>query len=210
MPGGRSEIFTTMSAAYDSLLSLGAAGRRCGGVRRGEGIDMCGITGFLGAPRNAHPSAVLGRMTAALRHRGPDGSGTLTERGVGLGHTRLSIVDLAGGKQPLANEDGSVWTTFNGEIFNYVELRRELQARGHVFHSQSDTEVIVHAYEEEGVDCVKRLNGDFAFAVWDRPRRRLMLARDRMGVRPLYYTVHDGALVFGSEVKSLLEFPGVE
>jgi asparagine synthase (glutamine-hydrolysing) len=184
------------------------AGRASDG--RAKAILMCGITGYLGTPGSLPPPAVLGRMTAALRHRGPDGSGTLSERGVGLGHTRLSIVDLSGGKQPLANEDGTVWTVFNGEIFNYVELRRELEARGHVFHTRSDTEVIVHAYEDEGTACVKRLNGDFAFAIWDRRQRRLMLARDRMGVRPLYYTVHDGALVFGSEVKSLLEFPGIE
>ena len=148
-------------------------------------------------------------MVESIRHRGPDGTGVHFGTGVGLGHARLSIIDLAGGKQPLANEDESVWITFNGEVFNHVELRRSLLARGHAFRTRSDTETVVHAYEECGPSCAALLNGDFAYALWDEKRRRLVLARDRMGVRPLYYTVRDGVLVFGSEVKALLQYPGV-
>jgi asparagine synthase (glutamine-hydrolysing) len=121
-------------------------------------------------------------MIGAIRHRGPDGTGMLEEPGIALGSARSSIIDLAGGKQPLANEDGSVWTALNGEIFNHLELRARLQTRRHVFRTRSDTEVLVHAYEELGTRCVEELNGDFAFALWDRTRRRLMLARDRVGI----------------------------
>jgi asparagine synthase (glutamine-hydrolysing) len=148
-------------------------------------------------------------MTAALGHRGPDAQGLHLDHGGGLGHTRLSIIDLSGGQQPMANEDGTVWVTFNGEIFNYVELHDALAARGHRFQTRSDTEVIVHAYEERGPACVEAFNGDFAFAVWDKRDDRLLLARDRMGVRPVYWTVVGGSLVFASEVKALLQFPGV-
>jgi asparagine synthase (glutamine-hydrolysing) len=155
------------------------------------------------------PRDIAQRMVGALRHRGPDGQGVHLEEGIALGHTRLSIIDLAGGGQPMANEDGSVWITFNGEVFNYVELREELIAAGHVFRTNSDTETIIHLYEERGADCVAALNGDFAFAIWDRRQQRLLLARDRMGVRPLYYTFANGAFVFASETKSLFQFPGV-
>ena len=173
---------------------------------------MCGIVGYcrLTGAAPAPAPDVIERMTGALRHRGPDGAGAHHDAAVGLGHARLSIVDLEGGAQPLANEDKSVWITFNGEIFNHVELRRQLLGRGHRFRTHSDTETIVHAYEDLGTGCVDELNGDFAFALWDSRRRRLVLARDRMGVRPLYYTVRDGVLVFASEVKALLRFPGVE
>ena len=123
---------------------------------------------------------------------------------VGLGHARLSIVDLAGGLQPLTNEDESLWLVCNGEIFNYVELRAELIARGHHFKTGSDSETILHLYEERGPDCVQALNGDFAFALWDSKRQRLLLARDRLGVRPLFYTEAGGRLIFGSEIKALL------
>jgi asparagine synthase (glutamine-hydrolysing) len=175
---------------------------------------MCGIAGFFGLTRGlsgdeAGSRRVLERMAEALRHRGPDDGGVYLEGRVGLGHRRLSIVDLSGGHQPLANADGSVWISFNGEIFNYVELRRELESRGHVFRTSSDTETIVQAYMDAGPGCVETFNGDFAYALWDRNRQRLVLARDRMGVRPLYYTVKNGVLVFASEVKSLLEYPGV-
>ncbi len=172
---------------------------------------MCGIAGYYRlpvAPEESRP--LLQRMIGTLAHRGPDGNGTYIDGDVGLAHSRLSIIDVEGGRQPLCNEDGSVWITFNGEIFNYVELREELIARGHVFKTRSDTEVIVHLYEERGPDCVELLNGDFAFAIWDRNRQRLMLARDRAGVRPIYYAERDGALAFASEVKALLEVPGVE
>jgi len=160
------------------------------------------------SPREQRP--LLERMIGTLAHRGPDGSGTYIDGDVGLAHARLSIIDVSGGRQPMCNEDGSVWITFNGEIFNYVELRDELISRGHVFKTKSDTEVIVHLYEERGPDCVELLNGDFAFAIWDQKRQRLMLARDRAGVRPIYYTERDGGIVFGSEVKALLEVPGID
>jgi asparagine synthase (glutamine-hydrolysing) len=148
-------------------------------------------------------------MVGAIAHRGPDEQGVFVGDEVGLGHARLSIIDLESGQQPMAGADNNLRITFNGEIFNYVELRNDLIARGHRFATRSDTEVILHLYAEMGPDCVKMLNGDFAFALWDAPRRRLMLARDRMGVRPLFYTRRDGALYFASEVKALLEVPGV-
>jgi asparagine synthase (glutamine-hydrolysing) len=171
---------------------------------------MCGIAGYHGRLDGDRPSsAVLRRMVAAIRHRGPDEHGYHIEGGVGLGHARLSIIDLSSGQQPMANEDGTVWVTFNGEIFNYVELQNELRARGHVLRTTSDTEVIVHLYEDRGPACVEAFNGDFAFALWDKTRDRLVLARDRMGVRPVYYTLTRGALAFASEVKALLQFPGV-
>jgi len=173
---------------------------------------MCGIVGHcrLAGAASAPAPDVIERMLGAVRHRGPDGTGTHFDPTVGLGHARLSIIDLEGGAQPLANEDKTVWVTFNGEIFNHVELRRQLIGRGHRFRTHSDTETIVHAYEDLGPRCVEELNGDFAFALWDAHKRRLVLARDRMGVRPLYYTVHDGVLVFASEIKALLRFPGIE
>ncbi len=171
---------------------------------------MCGIAGYCSLSGGGlPPPGVLQRMVGAIRHRGPDGEGVHISRRAGLGHARLSIIDIEGGKQPLSNEDDSVWVTLNGEIFNYVELRNELAARGHAFRTHSDTETIVHAYEEFGADCVTAFNGDFAFAIWDERRSRLLLARDRMGVRPVYYTVRNGALAFASEVKALLQYPGV-
>ena len=152
----------------------------------------------------------MDRMVTAIQHRGPDSQGVHVEPGVGLGHARLSIIDLSpSGRQPMPNVDGSLWITFNGEIFNYIELRQDLEAKGCRFLSTSDTETILHSYAEKGVRCVEDFNGDFAFAIWDKRNDRLMLARDRMGVRPLYYTIQGGALVFASEVKALLQFPGV-
>ncbi|TMH72286.1 MAG: asparagine synthase (glutamine-hydrolyzing) [Betaproteobacteria bacterium] len=171
---------------------------------------MCGIAGFFAlTPRTLAPRGVLERMVEAVRHRGPDDAGVYLDRRAGLGHRRLSIIDLAGGKQPLATADEKLWVTFNGEIFNYVELTKELTARGRQFRTRSDTETILHAYAEYGPACVESFNGDFAYAIWDRERQRLVMARDRMGVRPLYYTVHDGVLVFASEVKSLFLYPGL-
>ena len=172
---------------------------------------MCGIAGYFGRRDGSQTgAAVLERMVGALRHRGPDGEGVWCDGVAGLGHTRLSIIDLAAGAQPMSNDDGSVWISFNGEIFNYVELRAELIARGRTFRTHSDTEVIIRLYEEMGPDCVNRLNGDFAFGIWDTRRRQMMLARDRMGVRPLFYTERDDTLYFASEVKALLQAPGVE
>jgi asparagine synthase (glutamine-hydrolysing) len=150
-------------------------------------------------------------MAQVLAHRGPDQCGSYTDESISLGHRRLSIIDLSEhGRQPMANEDGSVWVTYNGEIYNFQELRETLEAKGHTFRSRTDTEVIVHAYEEYGPDCVQRFNGMFAFALWDRSRRELILARDRLGVKPLYYYLKDGTIVFASEIKAILQVPHLE
>jgi asparagine synthase (glutamine-hydrolysing) len=149
------------------------------------------------------------RMTDAIEHRGPDDAGWVLKGSCGLGMRRLSIIDLAGGQQPISNEDGSVWIVFNGEIYNHVELREELVKRGHKFRTQSDTEAIVHAYEEYGEDCPKKLNGMFAFAIWDQNKRTLFIARDRLGIKPLYYYHDSTQFVFGSELKSILQVDSV-
>lgn len=148
-------------------------------------------------------------MIRVLRHRGPDDTGFYLDPDVGLAHARLSIIDLASGRQPLCNENKTVWIVFNGEIFNYLELRQELLAQGHAFATESDTEVIVHLYEQYGDDFVHHLNGQFAIALWDRKAKRLVLARDRVGIRPLFYTTAAGRLIFASEIKSILTVPGV-
>lgn len=172
---------------------------------------MCGIAGFAGPDvRPDEVRAPLERMIHALAHRGPDGYGWHLDDGVALAHARLSIIDLATGDQPIRNEEGTVWTVLNGEIFNYVELRRELEAQGHRFYTQSDTEVIVHLYERDGDDFVNHLNGQFAIALWDAPRRRLVLARDRTGIRPLYHASARGRTWFASEPAALLSvLPGL-
>jgi asparagine synthase (glutamine-hydrolysing) len=171
---------------------------------------MCGIAGILNLVPQPPPSREeLRTMVESLRHRGPDESGFYASAEVGLGHARLSIIDLAGGSQPIPNEDRTVWVIFNGEIFNYLELRRDLLAQGHVFSSHSDTEVIVHLYEQHGDDFVRRLNGQFAIALWDCRRKRLVLARDRVGIRPLFYTTAGHRFLFASEVKSLFTVAGV-
>jgi asparagine synthase (glutamine-hydrolysing) len=172
---------------------------------------MCGIAGrFNYDPLRPIDRGVLTAMTDAAAHRGPDASGCHVAPGIGLGHRRLSIIDLSTGDQPLCNETGTVWTVFNGEIYNFADVRAELAARGHRFRTGSDTEVIVHGYEEWGERAVERFRGMFAFAVWDASRRRLLLARDRVGVKPLYYAELPGrGIVFGSELKSLLEDPDV-
>jgi len=166
---------------------------------------MCGIAGVLYADlaRPADP-AVLRAMGASIAHRGPDAEGCWTEPGVALVHRRLSIIDLGGGDQPIGNEDGSVQVVFNGEIYNYRELRTALEARGHRFRTHTDTEVLVHLYEEEGDRLVERLRGMFAFALWDRARQQLLLARDRIGIKPLYLYRDAEKLVFGSELKAIL------
>lgn len=166
---------------------------------------MCGIAGVLDTTGAPVSIASLKRMTDCVAHRGPDGEGHYAFGPVGLGHRRLAIIDLSdAGHQPMASEDGSVMLTFSGEIYNFQPLRAELEALGHRFHSQTDTEVLVHGYEEWGDDTLLRLNGMFAFALFDRPRRRLLLARDRYGVKPLYWTFTGGKLIFGSEIKSIL------
>ena len=172
---------------------------------------MCGICGILDY-RGGEPvdERLLNAMTATLVHRGPDDEGTHIDGALGLGMRRLSIIDLEGGHQPIAGEDGSVVTVFNGEIYNFAELRRELEGHGHEFRTRCDTEVVVHAYEEWGTGALARLNGMFGLAVWDAKERRLLLARDPFGVKPLYYADDDGRLLFGSEVKAILRDPRVE
>ena len=172
---------------------------------------MCGIAGrFNYSAADPIDPQVLASMTDVIAHRGPDAAGYYRAPGIGLGHRRLSIIDLATGDQPLANEDGTIQTVFNGEIYNFAEVRAELVAKGHRFRTSSDTEIIVHGYEEWGDRCVDRFRGMFALAVWDEPRRRLLLVRDRLGVKPLYYAEIPGrGVVFGSEIKSLLEDPAV-
>ncbi len=171
---------------------------------------MCGIAGIVERDGAAVDAALLDRMTDILRHRGPDGRGTVIRGPAALGHRRLNIIDLATGGQPMANGDRSVWITFNGEIYNYRELRAELAARGYQFRTASDTEVIIAAYEAYGVDCLHRLRGMFAFAIWDDRRRQLLLARDRLGIKPLVYACERGRLLFASELKALLEDASVD
>lgn len=170
---------------------------------------MCGIAGFLGSTVSPDAApALLHRMADRLSHRGPDEKGVHSAPGIGLAHARLSVVGLTDGQQPMADASGDLVISYNGEIFNYVELRERLQARGRRFATGSDTEVILHLYDEMGTACLDELNGDFAFALWDARRKSLWLARDRIGVRPLYYTDIGGTLFFASEIKALTEAPG--
>jgi asparagine synthase (glutamine-hydrolysing) len=170
---------------------------------------MCGIAGFVvNRPREGRRE-ILRRMTDSLQHRGPDDEGAYVDDQAALGVRRLSVIDLATGRQPIANEDGTVRVTLNGEIYNFADLRARLERRGHSFRTRSDAEVIVHAYEEAGADCVGDLDGMFAFALWDASRRSLLLARDRMGEKPLYYHAGQDAFVFGSELRALLQYPDV-
>src|SRR5580700_3635609 len=175
---------------------------------------MCGICGVIGIQRPELAEEITRRMMGAIEHRGPDEDGILVAPSVALGMRRLSIIDLSGGRQPVFNETGNVAIVFNGEIYNFQELRKTLEGRGHAFRTHSDTETIVHAYEEWGEDCLRELRGMFTFAIWDARssgtagegvrRARIFLARDRLGIKPLYYAVADGALLFSSEVRSLL------
>lgn len=170
---------------------------------------MCGIAGIYNFKTiNPVDKQILEEMNDTMTHRGPDGFGYFIDNEIGIAHRRLSIIDLStAGKQPLSNEDDTIWLSFNGEIYNYVELIPELQALGHIFKSKTDSEVIIHAYEQWGVDCLERLNGMFAFAIWDKNRKRLFLARDRMGVKPLYYAFNNDGIVFASEIKTILKHP---
>src|SRR5260370_11680687 len=165
---------------------------------------MCGIAGWYGSRRSQDSAAFLKNMLGAIVHRGPDDEGHYIEGPVALGIRRLSIMDVQGGHQPIPNEDRTVWVVFNGEIYNFPELRRELESKGHVFTTHSDTEVIVHGYDERGDECLGRLNGIFGLAIWDSRLRRLLLARDPFGVKPLYYHDDGRRLVWASEIKSLL------
>jgi len=165
---------------------------------------MCGIVGF-----NWHDEKLLDKMMAAVAHRGPDESGSYLDDHVSLGHQRLKIIDLISGKQPIHNEDGSIQVVFDGEIYNYTELKGNLLQRGHHFYTDTNTEVIVHAYEEYDIDCVKQFNGAFAFAIWDKTKRRLFLVRDRLGIKPLYYYIDGDKFIFASELKAILKYDGV-
>lgn len=171
---------------------------------------MCGIAGKLNLkPQPPMDPGLIDGMLNAIHHRGPDDRGAFSDGQVGLGSVRLSIIDIAGGHQPISNEDGTVWIVFNGEIYNYLELRSQLEASGHIFRTCTDTEVLVHLYEEREADWLLQLNGQFAIALWDQRKHRLVLARDRMGVRPIYYTLGKDFLLFASEAKALFAHPGV-
>ncbi|MEO8287212.1 MAG: asparagine synthase (glutamine-hydrolyzing) [Chloroflexota bacterium] len=172
---------------------------------------MCGIAGIYNRDGRAPDRWVIERMARAIAHRGPDGERFHFDGGVALAHRHLRIIDLSDAAlQPMTNEDGSVWLIFNGEVYNYVELRPQLEALGHVFASHSDSEVIIHAYEQWGSDCLRRFNGMFALAVWDAPKRSLFIARDRVGVKPLYYWWDSNSMVFASEIKALLQHPDID
>ncbi|MFQ5638470.1 MAG: asparagine synthase (glutamine-hydrolyzing) [bacterium] len=165
---------------------------------------MCGITGIFDLKGKPVERKDIFNMTTRLKHRGPDGMDTFVDSNIALGHTRLAVIDIHGGDQPIFNEDRSVVIVFNGEIYNFQEIRENLIQKGHRFSSHGDTEVIVHLYEEEGIDCLKKLRGMFAFALWDKRRQKLILARDIVGKKPLYYCLKNGRLIFGSEIKALL------
>ncbi|MFY9700928.1 MAG: asparagine synthase (glutamine-hydrolyzing), partial [Terriglobales bacterium] len=171
---------------------------------------MCGIAGILefGRDTRANPAA-LREMCRAITHRGPDDEGFYTDGAVGIGMRRLSIVDVAGGHQPISNEDGTLWIVFNGEIYNHLALREQLIARGHRYSTHSDTETIIHLFEEYGADCVQHLRGMFAFAIWNRNTKTLFIARDRLGIKPLYYKLSPERLLFGSEIKAVFAHGGV-
>lgn len=172
---------------------------------------MCGICGvFLAKGRFGVEPTVLEQMAGRIMHRGPDDSGLYLDGNVGLAMRRLSIIDVASGHQPISNEDHSVWIVYNGEIYNHKELRRGLEAKGHQYRTKSDTETIVHLYEEYGADCVRLLRGMFAFVIWDKRKRRLFAARDRLGIKPFYYLYAGGTFVFGSEIKAVLAYPGAK
>ncbi len=177
---------------------------------------MCGIAGKKTLKAESIAPELILDMCAAIHHRGPDDIGVFNSDGcasgasLGFGHKRLSIIDLSpAARQPMCNEDGTIWLTYNGEIYNYKDLRRELEAKGHRFRSDADTEVLIHLYEEEGVESVRRLNGMFAFGLWDETRGRLWLCRDRLGIKPLVYAWDGSRLLFASEIKALLVDPAV-
>src|ERR1044071_3281972 len=172
---------------------------------------MCGIAGLVRFDGRPVLETDVRAMCRMMAHRGPDEEVVFLGAGVGMGMRRLSIIDLDGGQQPVSNEDGTVWVVFNGEIYNYAELRRALIAKGHTFRTASDTETIVHLYEDCGPNCVDHLRGMFAFAIWDTRRRQLLVARDRLGIKPLYYAeLADGGVAFASELKPILQLTEVE
>jgi asparagine synthase (glutamine-hydrolyzing) len=171
---------------------------------------MCGIAGFFSKKSNGEATDILERMLSRIKYRGPDESGIYLSPDAGLGSVRLSIIDLQTGQMPLSNQDDSLWIVYNGEIFNYIELKEKLIQTGHLFKTSGDTEVILHLYEEYGADCLNMMNGQFAFAIWNSKKRELFLARDRVGIRPLFYTSTADGFVFASETKALFEYPGVK
>ncbi|MCX6696125.1 MAG: asparagine synthetase B, partial [Methanoregula sp.] len=169
---------------------------------------MCGIAGQYCYHGGTPDASLLTRMSKRLAHRGPDGEGTYIAGSIALAHRRLAIIDLSPDAcQPMTSEDGSLWLVYNGEIYNFLELRKELITKGHRFHSKSDSEVILHAYEEWGAGCLTRFNGMWAFALWDAKRQELFCARDRFGIKPFYYTEAGGTFLFASEIKALLAHP---
>ncbi len=172
---------------------------------------MCGICGIVSLKEGNAPNPdLIKRMMGTLTHRGPDSSGYYRDRQAALGHTRLAILDLFSGSQPLSNEDETIWVTFNGEIFNYLELREELVSKGHIFKTHSDTETIVHAWEEWGESCFKRFNGQWGLALWDSKQKTMILSRDRHGIKPLYYTKTGQKFLFASEVKAIFADNSIE
>ena len=172
---------------------------------------MCGIAGIVNYTQPEDKRELLTRMVGLMHHRGPDASGLYMRGPVGLAHTRLSIIDLSSaGNQPIHNEDKTVWIVFNGEIFNYPDLRKDLEAKGHRFYTQTDTEVLIHLYEEKGTDMFALLNGQFALAIWDENEQSLLLGRDRVGIRPLFYHRRNGRIAFASEIKALFADPDIE
>src|SRR3989339_1014818 len=181
--------------------------RTCANKR---GSAMCGIAGIVNFEKSDAGCEFMPQMLEVMRHRGPDGSGMYTDENVVLGHVRLSIIDVAGSKQPLCNEDKSIWVTFNGEIYNYRQLREELLAKDHLFRTKGDTETLVHLYEEYGDDMVNHLQGMFAFAIWDTRYRKLLIARDRIGIKPLYYCRRGNDFLFASEPKAIIAHPSIE
>src|ERR1044072_468866 len=170
---------------------------------------MCGIVGMVNLDGRVAEAELLARMNEAIIHRGPDEDGIYLKGHVGLAMLRLAIIDLKSGQQPIANEEGTAWIVYNGEVYNYREVKKELEARGHRFHTDCDTEVVLHAYLEYGADCPKHLRGMFAFAVWDERKRELFIARDRVGKKPLLYAKTADSFVFGSEVSGLFPHPSV-
>ena len=168
---------------------------------------MCGICGiaYKDSERVVNSNTLI-RIRDTMIHRGPDDCGLFIDHNIGLGHRRLSIIDISGGHQPMTNEDGSIWIVYNGEIYNFKEIRKNLEAKGHIFKTKTDTEVIIHAYEQYGIDCVHHFNGMFAFALWDSKKKLLFLARDRLGIKPLYYTIWNGTFLFASEIKAILAY----
>ena len=169
---------------------------------------MCGIVGIVSSDQTPVHRTWVEAMNRSIHHRGPDDDGFYVNGAVGLGMRRLSIIDVEGGQQPVHNEDKTIWVVFNGEIYNYKEIRESLEELGHQFQTHSDTETLVHLYEEYGEEGISRLRGMFAYALWDENRERLILARDRFGIKPLYYTCTGGKLLFASELKSILAMPG--